>query len=299
MRIKTFGRHIREGVKNLLRNGWMTFASISSVTITLLILGLSLVIAFNANQMSKYVSDQLEINVFLNLNVSDSQGATIADEVRKLPGVQTVQVITKEQGMKSLSQQIGSQYNDVVAGLSGTENPLPVQLVVKAKDPTQQLTVSSEIKAVPGVYQIHDGKAYVDRLLNFLSIMRDVGIAFVLALVVTAMFLISNTIKITIFSRRREIEIMRLVGATNWFIRWPFLLEGMIIGGVGALIPLVTVTLGYNALFSHQDGIMQAFSFPLLQPSQLASTLAVIMLGIGLFIGTWGGIMSIRKFLKI
>jgi cell division transport system permease protein len=118
-------------------------------------------------------------------------------------------------------------------------------------------------------------------------------------LVVMAMFLISNTIKITIFSRRREIEIMKLVGATNWFIRWPFLTEGIIIGTVGALVPFLIVTYGYHSVFTRFGGTFLALTFPLIPTGELAAKLAVVMFGLGLAIGIWGGIMSVRKFLKV
>ena len=127
----------------------------------------------------------------------------------------------------------------------------------------------------------------------------DIGIVFVVGLVVMAMFLISNTIKITIFSRRREIEIMKLVGATNWFIRWPFLTEGIIIGVVGAMLPFVIIAYGYHIAYSRLGGTFLAVAFPLIPTTQLAQILALVMFGLGIVIGVWGGIMSVRKFLKI
>jgi cell division transport system permease protein len=298
MKIKTFVRHIREGFKNLARNAWMSFASVSAVTITLLILGISLVIALNVQQMSNYVANQVEIDVFLNLNVSDAQGKKVAEQIQTMNGVKSVQLITKEEGFKRLQSQIDKQYKDVVGELSN-QNPLPVQIVVKAVDPKQTLAVAKEIRSLPSVYQVHDGKDYVDKLMTFLDIVRNVGLVFIVALIITAMFLISNTIKITIFARRREIEIMKLVGATNWFIRWPFLLEGMMIGCIGAIVPYLTVAIGYRALFEHVGGTFQVFTFSLVDPAMLATKLAFILFGIGIVIGTWGGVMSVRKFLKV
>lgn len=297
MKIK-MGRHIREGLKNLVRNGWMTFASVSAVTITLLILGVTLMIAFNAQELSKYVTGQLEVDTFLQMNITDTQAKQIEDNIHALPGVKSVDYISKQAGFAQLQNELGTQYSDVLGGLS-KDNTLPAKLVVKVTDPNQTLGIANEIRSMPGVDRVYDGKDVVGKLLGFLSIVRNIGLVFIIGLIVTAMFLISNTIKITIFSRRREIEIMKLVGATNWFIRWPFLTEGMMIGAVGALIPFLVITFGYHALFAQAGGVFMALQFQLVSTSMLAGRLALVMFGLGIFIGVWGGIMSVRKFLKV
>lgn len=298
MKTNNLMRHIREGLKNMIRNGWMTFASISAVAITLLILGVTMMIAMNAQQMSNYVAGQLEVDAFLQMNVSETQAQQIVSEAKALPGVKSVQFISKEQGFQQLQNEMGQQYNDVLGGLS-KENTLPDKLIVKATDPRQTIGIAQEIRALPGVDRVIDGRDVVGKLLGFLNILRNIGVVFIIGLVVTAMFLISNTIKITIFSRRREIEIMRLVGATNWFIRWPFLTEGMIIGVVGALVPFAIITFGYHTLFMKAGGSFFALQFPLVTTGYLAGKLALLLFGLGLAIGIWGGIMSVRKFLRI
>ncbi|MBX5435931.1 MAG: ABC transporter permease [Alicyclobacillaceae bacterium] len=298
MTIRVIGRHIREGFKNLIRNGWMTFASVSAVAITLLILGVSLVVALNAQQLSRYVAGQLEINVFLDPKLTDAQGQQVAQEVRRLPGVESVQFISKEKGLAQLQRDIGSDYNDVLGELSA-KNPLPVQLVVKATDPRQTLAVGEEIRSLPGVHQVNDGKSFVDKLFAFLDAVRNIGLVFVAALIVTAMFLISNTIKITIFARRREIEIMKLVGATNWFIRWPFIWEGILIGAIGTMIPYGIIVYAYQSLFDRAGGVFFALAFPLMPTAEVAVRVGEVLFTVGLFIGIWGGVMSVRRFLRV
>ncbi|MCL6547787.1 MAG: permease-like cell division protein FtsX [Alicyclobacillus sp.] len=298
MTIRVIGRHIREGCKNLVRNGWMTFASVSAVAITLLILGVSLVVALNAQQLSRYVAGQVEINVFLQPSLTDAQGKQIADEVRRLPGVSSVEFISKEKGLQQLRKDIGSQYRDVLGALSD-KNPLPVQLIVKASDPRQTVGVGEEIRSLPGVQKVNDGKSFVDKLFSFLDAVRNIGLVFVAGLVLTAMFLISNTIKITIFARRREIEIMKLVGATNWFVRWPFIWEGILIGVIGTAIPYAMIVYGYQSLFTRAGGVFFALAFPLLPTAEVAVRLAEVLFGVGLLIGVWGGVMSVRKFLRV
>lgn len=291
-------RHVREGFKNLWRNGWMTFASVSAVAITLLILGAAMVVALNAQQLSTYVSGQLEMDVFLQQNINDSQGQTIQREVAQLPGVKSVSFVSKEQGFITLERQIGAQYQDIMSEFGHSATLLPVKLVVKADNPRDTAVVSARILSLPGVHNVQDGQGFVDKLFSFLDAVRDVGLAFVVALVITAMFLISNTIRVTIFSRRREIEIMKLVGATDWFIRWPFVWEGMLIGIIGAAIPFAVITYGYHFLYHYSGGAFVALQFPLLIWTTVAQRIAVVLFGIGIFVGLWGGVMSIRRFLR-
>ncbi|GGJ05875.1 cell division protein FtsX [Alicyclobacillus cellulosilyticus] len=291
-------RHVREGFKNLWRNGWMTFASVSAVAITLLILGVFLTVALNAQQMANYVTRQLEIEVFLKPSISDAQGEQVAQAVRQLPGVASVQYFSKEDGFAQLRRDISPQYRALMDGLSA-KNTLPVKLVVKATSPDELLPLGQELRRLPSVYQVNDGRSVVDKLLHLFNVLRNLGLVFVVGLTVTAMFLIANTIKITIFSRRREIEIMKLVGATNWFIRWPFLMEGMMIGVLGAALPYALLVWGYASIYQRMSGTFFILPFPLVPASDLAIRLAEVMFGLGIAIGVWGGAMSIRRFLRV
>ncbi|QQE81100.1 ABC transporter permease [Alicyclobacillus sp. SO9] len=274
----------------------MSFSSISAVGITLLILGAALVMSFNAQQMSNYVTNQVEVAVFLKTNVTDKQGQDVAKQVQQLPGVKSVQYISKEEGLKSLSTRMG-QYKDILNGLKS--NPLPVQLVVKAANPKETAGVANEISSLPNVDKVRDAKGILGRMFRFLDTVRNIGLVFVAALVVTAMFLISNTIKITIMNRRREIEIMKLVGATNWFVRWPFVVEALFIGAIGSAIPYAVIVYAYHSMFIRSGGTFIGLGFSLLPVSLVAGRLAWIMFGLGIVIGLYGGIMSIRKFLKV
>ena len=143
MKTRMLGRHLREGCKNLLRNGWMTFASVSAVAITLLILGVTLVIALNAQQLSNYVAGQLQVNAYLKQNVSSKQAQQITAEVKALPGVSSVRYVSKQQGLKELQQRLGKEYQDVLQGFAN-KNPLPDEIVVQAADPKQTLKCCSK-----------------------------------------------------------------------------------------------------------------------------------------------------------
>ncbi|WP_409175999.1 permease-like cell division protein FtsX [Brevibacillus fortis] len=298
MKIRTLGRHVREGVKNLGRNGWMSFASISAVTITLFILGVFLVLAMNVNYFAQSVEKQVEIRVFMDLLATKENITQVENNIKKLPQVESVSFIPKDQGLKQFKESLGEKAY-LFEGLEES-NPLPDAFAVKTKQPQDTATVAAQIKNFQYVKSLTYGEGTVDKLFSLTEAVRNVGIVFIIGLGFTAMFLIANTIKLTIVARRREIEIMKLVGATNWFIRWPFFVEGLLMGVAGALIPTIMLTVGYYYLL---DAIHSSFEasqlFKLLPLFPLVYQVALALLAIGAFIGIWGSLVSVRRFLRV
>jgi len=298
MKIRTLGRHVREGVKNLGRNGWMSFASISAVSITLFILGVFLILAMNVNYFAQSVEKQVEIRVFLDVLATKENVAQVEQNIKTIPKVDTVTFIPKEEGLKQFKESLGEKAY-LFEGLE-KDNPLPDTLVVKTKDPKDTSVVAAQIKKLEYVKNLNYGEGTVEKLFAWTGAIRNVGIAFIIGLGFTAMFLIANTIKLTIVARRREIEIMKLVGATNWFIRWPFFVEGLLMGIIGGLIPTAMLTIGYYYLL---DGIQSSFEaaqlFKLLPLFPLVYQVAMALLAIGAFIGIWGSLVSVRRFLRV
>ncbi|WCK54150.1 permease-like cell division protein FtsX [Aneurinibacillus sp. Ricciae_BoGa-3] len=293
----TFRRHFREGVRNLRRNGWMSFASISAVTITLLILGVFLLIAMNVNYLVSNVEKQVEIRVMLDVTTSRTAAMDIGNQIKAIPGVGTATFVSKEEGLAELKKSFGSN-GSVLQGLE-KENPLPDSFTVKASSPQQTGTIAEKIQHIQGVKKVNYAQQTADKLFAITSVIRVVIIAFIIALAFTAMFLISNTIKLTIVARRKEIEIMKLVGATNSFIRGPFFVEGAFMGIGGALLPIILLLLGYDYLINLLKQQLSLYFIDLLPLYPLAFQIALILLGIGAFIGIWGSIMSVRRFLRI
>ncbi len=275
----------------------MSFAALSAVIVTLAVLGFSLILTFNVAQMSNSVTGQLEFSAFLNVNASEQQGEQVAQEIRALPGIASVQIISKNEGLQQMKQELGQELSDVLNAFK--QNPLPIQIVVKPQDPHQIDRLAKEVSEIPGVAAVRDPHKLAAAIFRTLAVVRDIGIVFVVGLVVTSMFLISNTIRMTIFHRRREIEIMKLVGATNWFIRWPFIIEGMIIGLIGSAIPVVLLVYGYRSLYVKAKGVFSGLAFPLVQAGQIEVKLAVILIAMGLLIGMWGGVITVRRFLRV
>ncbi|WP_232699742.1 permease-like cell division protein FtsX [Brevibacillus daliensis] len=297
MKINTLGRHIREGLKNLARNGWMTFASISSVTITLLILGVFLLLALNVNHMAKTVENQVEIRVFLDITADQASASALEKKIEALPDVESVVYVPKDQGLIDLKEQMGEN-GQFLNGLED-ENPLPDALTVKTKQPQSVSTVAEKIGSMELVDELDYGAETVNQLFTWTKMMRNVGFVFIIGLAFTAMFLIANTIKLTIVARRREIEIMKLVGATNWFIRWPFFVEGLVMGVMGAVIPVAILTTGYYYLYNNLHSSLYAQMFEILPTNPFVFQVGGILLGIGAFIGIWGSMISVRKFLRV
>ncbi|CAM3518571.1 ABC transporter permease [Brevibacillus invocatus] len=298
MKIRTLGRHVREGVKNLGRNGWMSFASISAVAITLLILGVFLILAMNVNYFAQSVEKQVEIRVFMDVLATEANVQQVEENIKAIPKVSTVQFIPKDEGLKQFKESLGDKAY-LFEGLE-KDNPLPDAFVVKTAQPQDTAAVAAQIKKLEYVKNLTYGEGTVEKLFAVTGAVRNVGIAFIIGLGFTAMFLIANTIKLTIVARRREIEIMKLVGATNWFIRWPFFVEGLLMGIAGALIPTIMLSVGYYYLL---DAIHSSFEasqlFKLLPLFPLVNQVALALVAIGAFIGIWGSLVSVRRFLRV
>jgi len=298
MKIRTLGRHVREGVKNLGRNGWMTFASISAVAITLLILGVFLILALNVNHFAQTVEKQVEIRVFLDVLATKENIKQVEQNIRTIPKVESVTFISKDEGLKQFKESLGEKAY-LFDGLE-QDNPLPDSFVVKTKLPQETAAVAKQIKQMEHVNNVDYGEGTVEKLFAWTGTIRNVGIAFIAGLGFTAMFLIANTIKLTIVARRREIEIMKLVGATNWFIRWPFFVEGLLMGVIGAIIPIVMLGISYHYLLDTINSSLPTKQlFRLLPLFPLANQVALILIMIGAFIGIWGSLVSVRRFLRV
>ena len=292
MKIKTWGRHGREGFKNLFRNGWMTFAAVSGVAVTLLILGLALIISVNIQNVLSNIENELQFNAYVSGQVKAAQLPALTRELSSLHGVKSVTLITKTQALDTMKKTLGANA-DLLNGLG---NPLPNEFVVKVNVPKDIPQLAAQAGKVQGIDKVQYGASFVPRMLSILTIVRDTSVIFIIALMVMGMFLISNTIKITIFTRRREIEIMKLVGATNGFIRGPFFVEGTLMGLIGAFIPSVILNQGYYFL---QKNVVLFPPFSLLSDPVVMNKVLPILYAVGLLIGAWGGVVSMRRYLRV
>lgn len=297
MKFRTVRRHLREGFKNIARNGWMTVASVGAVTTTLILVGAFLALMLNLNQMADNIEEDVEINALLELTLEENQITTIGDKIKQMNGVDSVVFSSKDEQLSELVDSMGEEGKSWQ--LFEQDNPLNHVYIIKTKEPQDTIKVADKISDLQGVQEVNYGQGVVERLFEFNKYARTIGLVLIVGLVFTAIFLISNTIKITIMARSREIGIMKLVGATNGFIRWPFFIEGLLLGILGAVVPIAVILGGYYYL---ENNISQRinYSFVELLPfNPFAWQLSLIILGIGALIGVWGSVMSVRKFLKV
>jgi cell division transport system permease protein len=297
MRLNTLKRHVRESVKSLGRNGWMTFASISAVTVTLLLVGVFLVIMFNMNHFAQKVEDDVEIRVHIDLTATEQDKQALRAKIEAIPQVKQVQYSSKDKELKNLIKSFGEEGSSF--RLFEQNNPLSDVYVVKTAKPVDTIKVAKKIEKFPFVHKVNYGQGQVEKLFSTLRVARNIGLVLIIGLLFTAMFLISNTIKITIFARRREIEIMRLVGATNGFIRWPFFLEGLWLGVIGAIFPIAAISIVYYNIWKFFEPKITIPFLELLPFHPFMWEISLLLLLVGACIGVWGSMMSVRKFLKV
>lgn len=289
---------IRQGFKGLWRNRMMTFASIGSVASALIILGIVFMIILNINSLAETAKGQFDsIQLYLKDDLDQKKIDEIGKTVNKIDGIESVYYISKAEALQDLKKQWG-EHGYLLEGLE--VNPLPNSYVLKLKDIKYSEQVVDQVKNVSGLEEVKYYKDIVDKLLRITHFIRMTGMIVIGILIGISMFIISNTIKITVAARYREINIMKYVGATNWFVRWPFLIEGMILGFAGSVIALAVIGYSYKNIFDLITEKMYVMVSAYMIPTPLlVNNLAVIFLVLGTGIGALGSIFSMRKFLKV
>jgi cell division transport system permease protein len=300
MRIDTLLRHFREAYRGVKRNTWMSFAAISAVAVTLFIFGLFLLFTFNVSYMTKQLDKQVAITVSLPMTTTEADRVQLEKELKALKGVKKVDFVSKQQGLHEIKEAWGEGGDKVFAGFEDKEsNPIPDIFKVQPQNPAETKKMAEEIKRLqPRVEDVEYADTITDKLLSFSGVVRNIVLAFGVGLAILAAFLVSNTIRLTIMARKREIEIQRLVGASNWFIRWPFFIEGVFIGIGGAILPIVTVIILYQVALSSL-GIGEINILKVMPLSEITLNVGGSILLLGTFIGMWGSLISVRRFLRI
>ncbi len=284
---------VKETALSLRRNAWMSLASVSTVAISLIILGFALTLVYNTNQLASNIESNIEISVFLRTDQTPDQVQQIQAQIEGMPGVKSVTLLGKDQALAQIQSGLSS---DLLQNLGG-KNPLPDKLTVKTDSAGLVKDLAANISPISGVDAVRYGQGLVDKIIQFTHWMRWIGLALIGLLAVASIVLISITIRLTVFARRKEVQIMKFVGATDWFIRWPFLLEGMILGLCGALLASALVVYGYTGLVAIlQDNLT---FIPLINSRQFIMNLVLLMLVSGALIGSLGSMVSLRRFLKV
>lgn len=295
--IRNFFYFIKEALKSLYRNSWMSIASIGVVSITLLLLGAFILINFNVDFFTREIKDQVEMLVYVEDDITEANLNSLRVRLIEVPEIEEVRYISRSEALDKLKERFGDKAS-LLEGYEDEElNPLRDSFEVKTSVPEDVGKVAQRVQGYSGVDWVDFGEPFVENLFQVTNGIRLTVTIFMIALGVTAIFLIANTIKLTVYSRSDEIKIMKYVGATDWFIRWPFLFEGVLIGLLGGLIPLVFLHYGYSFII---DWAQSQIVFMSLVPSQLViRELVKALLPIGIVIGGIGSVFSTRKFLKV
>lgn len=296
--LRILGRSIRDAFKSVFRNFSLSMASISCITITLLIVAISMVLSYNIENISTLIKKDFSIVVFVENNATDEDIKNIKEQIEKLDNIDTYTYETKEEVANNWKNS-SDIFKVIIDGWDDKENPLADTFNIKVKDVAKIGITAKQIKNINKVNLVKYGEGIVEQLLSVLEIVDKFLIGIVVALILVTVFLVSNTIKITIFSRRKEIEIMRLVGASNINIKLPFMIEGLFLGLLGSIIPITVTIYGYSILYKGVDMKNISPFLQLVSPTPFIYIVSLVLLGIGVIVGMFGSAGSVRKYLKI
>lgn len=296
MKISTLKYFSIDALKSLKRNKTLSIASIITVALTLFMFGTFLIAMLSANKIVKNVESKLEVKVFLKEKISQTDKDTIEQNLRKIDGVVEVQFETKEKSLQNLKDQLGKENQDLVIGFD-KENPLPQAYVVRVRESEIIKTVIENTKGKPGIEQVVVNKELIERIDALTKNIKWIGIVALVILIPISLLLIGNTIKLAVYSRKKEIEIMKYVGATDWFIRWPFIIEGIIIGLIGSIVSSGLLHYSYKFIYHKISSSIDMLN--LMTPGYILHNVLWIFILSGILIGGLGSILSMRKFLKV
>lgn len=296
--LRMLTRSIRDAFKSVIRNFSLSLASISCITITLIIVALAIIASFNVDNFTKEIEKDMTIVVFMDNESTDSDIKDAETRIKKLSNVEKYTYQSKVD-VKEQMQSESDVFKAVLDGWDEDESPLKDTLQIKVKDVTKIKDTANKIKNMDHVSVVRYGEGYVDKMVTAFSSIEKVTYGIVVALIVVTIFLIINTIKLTISARHREIEIMRVVGASNLSIKIPFIIEGMILGLFGSIVPVLVTTYGYLAFYKHFDGYLFSELIKLITPEPFIYQTSLIVIVIGVLVGMIGSASAVRKYLKI
>ncbi len=297
--IRTIRRYFRDAAKSLVRNFSLSLASISCITITLIVVALSIVISYNIEQIASKIKQDVTMVIFIDNDATSEEVENIGNQIKIIDNVEEITFKSKEESANELAES-DSTFNTVTQEWTDDTNPLLDSYMIKIKDIEKIHDTANEIKKIDKINTVNYGEDMINQILPVFEVIDKVCIGAVIALIIVTAFLIANTIKLAIFARRTEIEIMRLVGASNISIKVPFIIEGLFLGGIGAIIPIIVTIYGYTALYDYFGGTL--FSSNLAQiitPVPFVYIISVILLIIGMLVGMFGSYRAVKKYLKI
>ncbi len=294
---RIFGRNIRDSFKSVFRNFSLSFASISCITITLVVVAFSLILSYSVNNFTKLIERDVTIVTFIENGITDEEIDAIEDKISVLNNIESYEFEDK----KSITEKMmdsSDTFRSMLEKWTDEENPIQNTFLVKVIDINNIKEVADSIKEIEHVTNVKYGEGMVEQLVSVFESAKYISIIAVVALILVTAFLISNTIRVTIFSRKRQIEIMRLVGASNINIKIPFIFEGLILGVLGTIIPIVITIYGYASLYQGFNGQLFSPVIKLVKPEPFVYYVSIILLVIGMLVGMFGSLGAVKKHLK-
>ena len=299
MRFNILGYLIKEGFRNVFKNKKSTISSLTIMCATMLVFGIFFLIGENVNYIINTVEQAQGIEVFIETDATEAEIEELGTKIRAMDAVNKVEYVTKEQALNRLKDRLKDQA--YVLEIYEENNILPTSYIVTLTDLSKTKEVQEEILTFDHVKRIESSDQTISTLLKIANGIRIGTGVFLLFLIVISVFIISNTIKLSVHSRRKEISIMKYVGATNSFIRWPFIIEGIIIGVVAALLSIIIIGLLYNLVAGQimESSVVALINISLLSFSEMFNLIICVYMGLGIGVGVLGSAISMRKYLEV
>lgn len=297
--IRTVQRYIRDAAKSVIRNFSLSLASISCITITLIVVAFSLILTYNVENFTESIRKDVTMVIFLDKSAGKDDYSRIESAIRATGNVEKLTFKSKQESAEETAKG-NDVFQTIISGWTEETNPLLDSFELKVRDVEDIKDTARVIKEIDKVSTVSYGEDMVDQLITIFDVVKKVSIGAVVALIVVTAFLIANTIKLAIYARKREIEIMRLVGASNISIKIPFVIEGLFLGFLGSIIPIIITVYGYTSLYDFFDGkLFSSTLAKLIEPTPFVYLASLLLMVIGILVGMFGSWRAVKKYLKI
>ena len=298
--LRMLGRSIRDAFKSVFRNFSLSLASISCIAITLVIVSISIIASYNVNNFTEEIEKDLTIVAFVDNDADEDDIEEIKTKLNKIDNIEQDQIkFETKKTVKENMQKESEIFNAVMSGWDEKDNPLKDTFQIKVKDVEKISKTAKQISNIDNIATVRYGEGLVDKMITAFDSIQKIAYGAVIALIIVTVFLIVNTIKLTIYSRQREISIMRLVGANNFTIKTPFIIEGMFLGLLGSLIPIALIIFGYPKLYTNMNGYVFSPLINLIRPYPFVYSVSGLVAIIGMIVGMIGSSSAVRKYLKV
>ena len=295
MKLRTGEYFTQEVFRSLKRNNWMSFASVGTVAVSLFVLGVFLILVLNMNRLAATLESQVQISVYLQDDLKQADREDLQQDIAHMQGIESIRYVSRDEAKARLADRLGDQ--KYLLDALGDKNPLPDSFELTVVHPDMVETAAKAIEHMNGVESAKYGQDVVEHLFDITRLMRIFGVALMVLLAGATIFIISNTIRLTVFARRKEIAIMKYVGATDWFIRWPFLMEGVVLGFIGGILAAIALRSFYAAMAAKIYNTL-AF-FPLMPQYPFMNYVTMTIILSGMVVGAIGSTISLKRFLKV